>query len=318
MSAEGAAAVIGRFEERGVDVWLEGGWGIDALVGRETREHDDLDVIVPLEYLPALEPALRELGYRFGFADGPLSFEVVDDEGHQIDVHPIARRPNGDAVLFDGGRPRVDVSGRLAHRPRGDRRPCRQVPGTGHGPGVPQPATRWTRRISATWPRSASAMAWRAPRVPQSLDRGSRGRPSLHDEDPRPLRRDGRAGRRAQRELPRVVRGRARRVPRAVRRGLFPALQEHGIEAFVAEAHVRYGVPARFDDRLELHARVVDVRGARFRFEYRLERDGDLVAEGWTAHACVDATTHRPTRVPAWLADAIRRAEESSRSSSSS
>jgi acyl-CoA thioester hydrolase len=97
----------------------------------------------------------------------------------------------------------------------------------------------------------------------------------------------------------------------------YPALQEHGIEAFVTEAHVRYGVPARFDDRLDLRARVADVRGARFRFEYRLERDGDLVAEGWTAHACVDATTHRPTRVPAWLADAIRRAEESSRSSSS-
>jgi acyl-CoA thioester hydrolase len=91
--------------------------------------------------------------------------------------------------------------------------------------------------------------------------------------------------------------------------GGYPALREHGIEAFVTEVHVRYGVPARFDDRLELHARVTDVRGARFRFEYRLERDGALVAEGWTAHACVDAVTHRPIRVPDWLAEAIARAE---------
>jgi len=91
--------------------------------------------------------------------------------------------------------------------------------------------------------------------------------------------------------------------------GGYPALREHGIEAFVAEAHVRYGVPARFDDRLVLHARVTDVRGARFRFEYRLERDGALVAEGWTAHACVDAVMHRPTRVPDWLAEAIARAD---------
>lgn len=91
--------------------------------------------------------------------------------------------------------------------------------------------------------------------------------------------------------------------------GGYPALRDHGIEAFVSEAHVRYGAPARFDDRLELHARVRDVRGARFRFEYRLERDGELVAEGWTAHACVDAATHRPTRVPEWLAEAIARAE---------
>jgi acyl-CoA thioester hydrolase len=96
--------------------------------------------------------------------------------------------------------------------------------------------------------------------------------------------------------------------------GGYPALREHGIEAFVTEAHVRYGVPARFDDRLELHARVADVRGARFRFEYRLERDGALVAEGWTCHGCVDAVTHRPIRVPDWLADAIARAEELSAS----
>jgi acyl-CoA thioester hydrolase len=91
--------------------------------------------------------------------------------------------------------------------------------------------------------------------------------------------------------------------------GGYPSLRAQGIEAFVTEAHVRYGAPARFDERLRLHARCRDVRGARFRFEYLLERDGDLVAEGWTAHGCVDAQTLRPTRVPAWLVEAIARAE---------
>ncbi len=89
--------------------------------------------------------------------------------------------------------------------------------------------------------------------------------------------------------------------------GGYPALRERGIEAFVTEAHVRYGAAARFDDRLALHARCVDVRGARFRFEYLLERGGERVADGWTAHACVDASTHRPTRVPDWLAAAMER-----------
>jgi len=124
MSAERAAAIVGRLAERGVDVWLEGGWGIDALLGRETRGHDDLDVIVPLERLPQLEAALRELGYCFGFASGPLSFEVVDDEGHQIDVHPVRREPSGDAVyLMENGRrwtyPAGSLTGRgeIADRP---------------------------------------------------------------------------------------------------------------------------------------------------------------------------------------------------------
>jgi acyl-CoA thioesterase FadM len=58
-----------------------------------------------------------------------------------------------------------------------------------------------------------------------------------------------------------------------------------------------------------VHTRCGDVRGARFRFDYLVERDGERVAEGWTRHACVDARTLRPTRVPAWLVEAIAAAE---------
>ena len=99
--------------------------------------------------------------------------------------------------------------------------------------------------------------------------------------------------------------------------GGYAALRAKGIEALVTESHVRYGVPARFDDRLRLHLRCVDVRGARFRYEYLLERDGERVADGWTAHATVDAKTFRPTRIPAWLVEAISEAESRSSSASS-
>jgi acyl-CoA thioester hydrolase len=91
--------------------------------------------------------------------------------------------------------------------------------------------------------------------------------------------------------------------------GGYKALQEQGLEALVVEAHVRYGVPARFDDRLRIHTRVRDVRGARFRYEYAITRGEELVAEGWTGHACVNATTFRPTRIPDDLREAILRAE---------
>ncbi len=91
--------------------------------------------------------------------------------------------------------------------------------------------------------------------------------------------------------------------------GGYPALRETGLESFVLESHVRYRQPAHFDDRLRIHARVGELRGARFRFDYEVTRDGDTIADGWTAHACVDATTLRPTRIPANLAEAIRVAE---------
>ena len=91
--------------------------------------------------------------------------------------------------------------------------------------------------------------------------------------------------------------------------GGYPALLEAGVDATTVEANVRYRAPARFGDQLEVGARCVDVRGARFRFEYAVRREGASVADGWTAHACVDARTRRPTRVPAFLAEAIAAAE---------
>lgn len=89
----------------------------------------------------------------------------------------------------------------------------------------------------------------------------------------------------------------------------YRALQEQGLEATTTEVHVVYRAPARFDDRLRIRIRCAGARGARFRFEYVVERDGERIAEGSTGHACVDAVTLRPTRLPAWLLEAIERAE---------
>jgi acyl-CoA thioester hydrolase len=92
-------------------------------------------------------------------------------------------------------------------------------------------------------------------------------------------------------------------------RGGYTELRAEGVDALTLEAYASYVDAARFDDRLSVNASCSDVRGARFRFDYRVERDGHLVAEGWTTHACVTVGEHRPTRVPTWLADAIAEAE---------
>jgi acyl-CoA thioester hydrolase len=92
-------------------------------------------------------------------------------------------------------------------------------------------------------------------------------------------------------------------------RGGYPGLQAEGLEALTLDASVRYRAPARFDERLVVWARCGEVRGARFRFDYRVERADELVAEGSTGHACADARTLRPTRVPEWLVHAIAETE---------
>lgn len=97
--------------------------------------------------------------------------------------------------------------------------------------------------------------------------------------------------------------------------GGYQALRDKGIESPVVEVDVRYFSPAHFDDKLRVYARIFDIRGARFRCQYVVERDGERLAEGSSLHALVDSRTFRPTRMPAWLREAIK-AAESNRSSS--
>jgi len=92
-------------------------------------------------------------------------------------------------------------------------------------------------------------------------------------------------------------------------RGGYLRLRDEGVDALTLEAYARYVEAARFDDRLTIRVRCGDLRGARFRFEYSVERAGQRIAEGWTTHACVSMGDHRPTRVPPWLAEAIAEAE---------
>jgi acyl-CoA thioester hydrolase len=98
--------------------------------------------------------------------------------------------------------------------------------------------------------------------------------------------------------------------------GGYNAIREQGLEALTIAVEVRYHRAARFDDRLRIWARCVDLRGARFRYEYAVEREGVLIAEGSTSHAIVDAGTHRPVRLPASFVEAVARAEGSPSSSS--
>ncbi len=105
MAAEEVVAVVDALDRAGVDVWLDGGWGVDALLERERRRHDDLDLVVALEDVPALRAVLARRGYSLEGGGPPMSFELVDGEGRQVDVHPVAFDAGGHGVyrMRDGG-----------------------------------------------------------------------------------------------------------------------------------------------------------------------------------------------------------------------
>jgi hypothetical protein len=101
MSAEDVVAIVTRLRRAGLTLWVDGGWGVDALVRRQTRPHDDLDLVVLLDEVPAVERELAALGYERAGGAPPCSFESVDAEGRQVDVHPMAA--DGAYRMREGG-----------------------------------------------------------------------------------------------------------------------------------------------------------------------------------------------------------------------
>ena len=98
MSAPDVIEIISAIESAGVDVWVHGGWGIDALLGEQTRPHDDLDVIIRSDDVEAAIRVTREIGFAMMKDELPQVFVVRDSVDRRIDFHPVRFRSDGSAV----------------------------------------------------------------------------------------------------------------------------------------------------------------------------------------------------------------------------
>jgi acyl-CoA thioester hydrolase len=78
----------------------------------------------------------------------------------------------------------------------------------------------------------------------------------------------------------------------------YAQLEEDGIILPVAECHVRYRMPARYDDCLLIRSTCTELKGVSMVLSYRVEnkKTGALLAEGWTKHAIVDRNM-KPVKV---------------------
>ncbi len=98
MGARDLIRIVDLLERAGVTVWIDGGWGVDALLGEQTREHDDIDLVVELVHVPSLIAALTSDGYELVAGSSPTSFVLVDAVGRQVDVHPVVFDEEGGGV----------------------------------------------------------------------------------------------------------------------------------------------------------------------------------------------------------------------------
>ena len=106
MSAPMVLKILELLAAADVEAWVAGGWGIDALAGRETRRHYDLDLVVDeaRNDYPRVAEALVKAGFRlraeylYPKVPMPLRYEWIHTDGRSvIDVLPVnfLERPFG-------------------------------------------------------------------------------------------------------------------------------------------------------------------------------------------------------------------------------
>jgi lincosamide nucleotidyltransferase A/C/D/E len=97
--------VLDALDGAGIDSWLDGGWGVDALLGEQTRTHQDIDLVVQLKHVAAMRSALGGLGFELIEGVPESNFVLRDDRGREVDVHPVRFDEAGNGVyrMEDGG-----------------------------------------------------------------------------------------------------------------------------------------------------------------------------------------------------------------------
>jgi lincosamide nucleotidyltransferase A/C/D/E len=101
MSPQDVVDFLELCSRNSLDVWIDGGWGVDALLGEQTRPHRDLDIALRHADVPRLRALLEARGYRDAFRDDTrdCNFVMSDAHGHVVDFHSFEFDQAGNHVF---------------------------------------------------------------------------------------------------------------------------------------------------------------------------------------------------------------------------
>jgi lincosamide nucleotidyltransferase A/C/D/E len=89
MTAVDVLAVMAALAEAEVDVWVAGGWAVDAVLGDATRPHRDLDLAVRSGHLETAISVLDRLEYARSLDQLPVRLVMEAAAGRSVDLHPV-------------------------------------------------------------------------------------------------------------------------------------------------------------------------------------------------------------------------------------
>jgi lincosamide nucleotidyltransferase A/C/D/E len=89
-----------KLENLNIKIWIDGGWGVDALLGKQTRFHKDLDIAIQQKDISTFRKLLEEQGFHEIKPDiaQPHNFVLADEYNNEIDVHVINLNDQGNGL----------------------------------------------------------------------------------------------------------------------------------------------------------------------------------------------------------------------------
>jgi lincosamide nucleotidyltransferase A/C/D/E len=88
--------IVNLLNHAGARAWLDGGWGVDALLCEVSRQHSDLDLVIHRDDVESARSALGDVGFTRVLRDWlPTALAITDDTGREIDLHPVTPTPDG-------------------------------------------------------------------------------------------------------------------------------------------------------------------------------------------------------------------------------
>lgn len=113
MSGEIVIQLLQLCQQHGINVVVDGGWGVDALLGKQTRSHHDLDIALEHKDTPELRTLLAAQGYREVSRKDSWehNFVLGDSLGHEVDVHSYICDAHG-TPISGVAYPRASLTGR--------------------------------------------------------------------------------------------------------------------------------------------------------------------------------------------------------------
>ena len=95
MTASQVLQILQTLKDVQARVWLAGGWGIDALIGEQTRKHNDVDIAFNVQDEEKIINAFYQQGYFIVENARPTRFVLRKTDGAEIDMHPVVFDASG-------------------------------------------------------------------------------------------------------------------------------------------------------------------------------------------------------------------------------